>query len=43
MNAGKTKIMWCGLSKGQAEDSGSTHVAFAGMELLTTQSCAWSV
>ena len=37
VNAGKTKIMWCGVSKGQAEDSESIHVVFAGRELATTQ------
>ena len=37
--AGKTKIMWCRISKGQAEESRileSIHVVFAGRELVTT-------
>ena len=41
VNAGKTKIMWCRLSMGQAENSGE-HPCGVCRELATTQSFAWS-
>ena len=43
MNAGKTKVMWCILSMGQAEDSEKIHVVFVGREFDATQSFVWSV
>ena len=43
VNDKMTKVMWCRLSKGQAEDSGEIHVVFAGRELVTTQTFVWSV
>ena len=50
VNVGKTKIMWCKVSKGQAEDSGEhpcgvcrKGVGDNSIELVTTQSYAWSV
>ena len=42
-NAGKTKIMWCRLSMGQAEDSGEHPCGVCRKELATTHSFEWSV
>ena len=35
VNARKTKVMWCRMSKGQVEDFGEVSVVFAGRELVT--------
>ena len=43
VNAGKTKVMWCRRSMGQADDSGEHPCGVAGEGLATTQSFAWSV
>ena len=43
VNAGKTKVMQCRVNRVQSEDSGKHPCVFAGRELVTTQSDAWSV
>jgi hypothetical protein len=37
VNLGKTKVMKCQLSSGQAEDSGSGHVGCVGKVLVKTR------
>ena len=39
----KTKVMWCKMSKGQAEDSGESPCGVWRKELVTIQSYTWSV
>ena len=38
VNAEKTKVMWCQVSKGQLRILENIHMVFAGRELVTTQS-----
>ena len=43
VNAGKTKIMWCRLSMGQAEDSGEHPCGVCRKGVSDNSSFAWNV